>query len=532
MLQQVRLRVGRVRRAARVTVTVACERCGRLVPQPLRGFRGRFCSRRCLKAAYAADQRSQRAAKSGLSGVVFPADSVRPGAERRGRTESAVPAPPAPGRAEKVGTESVPPRYHADNSSHLALDQDLYKSRATSVRKKNEADGSSGDDLRQDRRRARFELLDALREWTIFDRVRKCGKIPNGVGGVALRAKDGAAYWSGYCTCGSVWSCPVCAAVILFARADEIGRIAAAHIEAGAEAWLVSLTARHRLYHALAPLFDAVAKGWSRLTQGKAWVGDAKRGLSGERDRLGLVGWVRTLEVTFGFVNGFHPHLHVLLLTDPRKAVGDPAVGLGRAMGRWTKVWQKWMVDLGYEPPSDKRGIDWRKCYTAEEAAGYITKIQEGGGLGNEMARSDMKRGRHKTMAMFEFVEYFTQTGDARFISVWREYEKVTFRRRSITMSQGLRKLYLGDEPEKTDEELAAQDRGGDLIARVDNVTGLKIGSNPRLKAHLLDVFENEGYAGLVHAFAALHLTAEFAPPERALPGEGISCSTESPEDC
>src|SRR5690606_30430775 len=94
------------------------------------------------------------------------ADSVRPGAERRGRGESAVPASPAAGRAPKPVTKVGTPRYHANNSSTRASDQGLQKSDGTSVRQKSEAKEASGDELRQSRRRARYELLDVLREWT------------------------------------------------------------------------------------------------------------------------------------------------------------------------------------------------------------------------------------------------------------------------------------------------------------------------------------------------------------------------------
>jgi hypothetical protein len=177
------------------------------------------------------------------------------------------------------------------------------------------------------------------------------------------------------------------------------------------------------------------------------------------------------------------------------------------------------MVDLGYEAPSADRGIDWQRCTSAAEAGEYIVKIQEGRGLGNEIARGDMKRGRYQTMAMFELMNYFRETGDARVIPRWREYEQATFCRKAITWSNGLRKKYLGDEPELTDEEIAAADKGGVIVARGEsNADGMRIARTPGLKTYLMEVLEEDGFPALVQAFTALHLTGEIEFTDPVLP--------------
>ena len=371
--------------------------------------------------------------------------------------------------------------------------------------------------LRKGRRRARYVLRDLIQEFTSLDSLKKCGKVPNSVGGLPLKILSvGTAYWSGFCSCGLIHACPVCAAKIRVVRADEIARIAAEHIRRGGQAWLVTLTARHKDHHELSDLFDAVAQGWRKLTTGGAWLGFPKKGLIGIKAKLGMVGYIRTIEVTYGQVNGFHPHLHVLVLT-----LDESAEGRALAELHFRKVWERHLVERGYEKPSREIGVTWRKVYTPVEAGEYLAKVQEGGGLGNEMARGDMKNGRTaegrpKTWAMFELMDFFRETGAAWVIKVWRTYEQATYNRRAFTYSRGLRREYLGNEPEKSDVEIATEDKGGEIWVRLENAAARVIGRNPRLMAGLLDVAEDvhagrAQFADLVEAFTACHLEGEFA---------------------
>nr|pir hypothetical protein - Streptomyces lavendulae plasmid pSLG33 [Streptomyces lavendulae] len=254
---------------------------------------------------------------------------------------------------------------------------------------------------------------------------------------------------------------------------------------------MVTLTARHKKHHELEPLFDAVANGWRKLLSGRAWAGDPKRGVLGERDRLGVRGNIRSLEVTYGTRNGWHPHLHVLLLLNE-----ETTEELAYAMHRWDKTWRAWLKKAGFEP-SKEHGITWSKVTTPEEAGEYIAKAQEGK-VGNEIARGDMKAGRLGTLAPFEMLEYFRQTGDMAVVPIWQEYEKGTFRRRAITWSRGLRAELLGDEEELTDEELAAEEIGGETWALLPAESLRAIRRVPGLQSRILDTAENGGFVELV----------------------------------
>jgi Replication protein len=398
-------------------------------------------------------------------------------------------------RAASGGLAGGPPRYNANNVSH--------------IQENPSSEGESA--VRQERRERRFAQRQALWMLTTLDRVRKCGRTTNGNVGDGLAAivvNGGVAHWSGFCTCGSIWACPVCSAKIRATRADEIARAVAAHMTRdGGTAWMVTLTARHKKHHDLAPLFDAVANGWRKLMSGRAWAGDPKRGVVGERDRLGVRGNIRSMEVTYGSRNGWHPHLHVVLLLN-----NETGEELAYAIHRWDKTWRAWMKKQGFEP-SREHGVNWSKVTTPEEAGEYIAKVQEGKGhLGNEMARGDMKSGRLGTLAPFELLEYFRQTGDMAVLPVWQEYEQGTHRRRAITWSRGLRAELLGDEEELTDEEVAAEEVGGETWALLPAESLRAIRRVPGLQTRLLDAAENGGFVELVNLLTAYHLLYETGP--------------------
>ncbi|MGW1306727.1 protein rep [Streptomyces sp. NPDC002514] len=425
-------------------------------------------------------------------------NQVRQDLRHTARRQVPAPAGPEAGGRERGASGALAtghPRYDANNVSHI---QQTSSSEAESA-------------VRQERRGKRFAQRDALWAITSLDRVRKCGRTTNGNVGDGLAAivvNGSVAHWSGFCTCGSIWACPVCSAKIRASRADEIARAVAKHMtEDGGTAWMVTLTARHKKHHDLAPLFDAVANGWRKLMSGRAWAGDPKRGVVGERDRLGVRGNIRSMEVTYGTRNGWHPHLHVVLLLS-----NETGEELAYAIHRWDKTWRAWMKKQGFEP-SKEHGVNWSKVTTPEEAGEYIAKVQEGKGhLGNEMARGDMKAGRLGTLAPFELLEYFRVTGDMAVLPVWQEYEKGTHRRRAITWSRGLRAELLPDEEELTDEEVAAEEIGGETWAILPAESLRAMRRVPGLQSRLLDVAENGGFIELVNLLTAYHLEYQKGP--------------------
>jgi hypothetical protein len=86
------------------------------------------------------------------------------------------------------------------------------------------------------------------------------------------------------------------------------------------------------------------------------------------------------------------------------------------------------------------------------------------------MTRGDLKTSRTYSRTPFQILADYYQTGDTRDRDLWHEYGRVTRSLAAVRWSRGLRVVMLGavTDAERTDEELAAEDVGGDLVAAID----------------------------------------------------------------
>lgn len=317
-------------------------------------------------------------------------------------------------------------------------------------------------------------------------RVRDCGRVPLGEG-VGLVLDGGVAHYTGLATCGSIWACPVCAGKIRAARAAEISSAAKAWSEAGNGVYMVTLTAPHDLGMRLSALMRVIAESFSKVIAGRAWIR--------VKAQAGVAGTIRSVEVTHG-ENGWHPHLHVLIFTE-----GDPgAEGLVALSLHIREKWKRSIVAAGYRPPSELHGVVIERCASPVAAAEYIAKDQDGPLPGNELARGDMKRGKDGHRTPFQILTDFGETGDAADIALYREYEKATRGHQCITWSRGLKKLVRVDD--RTDQELAEDGPGGELVVTISRDAWWAITHHFGLDAHILDAAEAGGGAAVVELLA------------------------------
>jgi hypothetical protein len=292
---------------------------------------------------------------------------------------------------------------------------------------------------------------------------------------VAIKNQAGVCHYSGLASCGSIWACPVCSAKIRNTRAGEISAAVASWDLAGNSVYMVTLTMPHDFGMRLAALLPVIADGFRSVISGRAWLRIRKT--------LGIRGTIRSVEITRG-INGWHPHLHVLVLIE-----GDPgARGLADVAEHIRGRWGRHIEAHGYRAPDLAHGVVITRCASAAEAGAYIAKTQDGRSPGNELARADLKTGRAGHRTPFEVLEHFRWTGDAEDLALWHEYERATKGRQAITWSKGLRKLLAA--PERTDEEIAAEEVGGDVLVLIDAATWREITRIPGLPGYLLDEAE------------------------------------------
>lgn len=354
-------------------------------------------------------------------------------------------------------------------------------------------------DVRVSRRHVRYAQREVLWEISRLERIRKCGRVPVTEGGrVTIRDNAGVAHYTGLATCGSIWSCPVCSAKIRNARALEIGHGAANWDNAGNAVYMLTLTMPHDVGSPLANLIPVIADGFRAILSGRAWVQ--------LRKQVRIVGTIRSMEVTHG-ANGWHPHLHVLVFFDSRPDAAELAAFTIHVQRQWTR----YVTKCGFRAPNH-HGVHLSLCKSAEEAGQYIAKTQEGRSAGNEMARADLKQGRHTSRTPFEVLDDFRWTGDTGELRLWHEYERATRGRQAITWSPGLRELLGVDAEEKKDEELAAAEIGGDDLAVISNSQWRRVVGIPGLVCHLLDQAERGGLDAVNAVLCAYRLGVAKGP--------------------
>ena len=350
--------------------------------------------------------------------------------------------------------------------------------------------GPSADALAARLRRAeRWSLLERARPLTSLGALRKCRKVTlTGTGGPTLRVsgRRGAGY-AGLTTCGSVWACPCCAAKIAAARAGELADVMAAVHAAGGSAYLVTYTLRHHRGHRLAELWDAVSAAWGAVTTGKAWVAD----------QVGMLGWARVVEVTHTPRSGWHVHVHTLWAWSEQVDDDHAQRVAFRGWRRWDAALRRRGLDS-----TPVHGVDARPVRFGEGGLGeYFTKAAR------EVTASYAKQSR-AGRSPFAILRDAVETYLADDVELLWEWERASHGRRQLTWSTAERmdlRRFAGLRGERTDEEIAADEHGGDDVVALTAETWAELTRNAAAP-ELLDVAEIGGVAGATAWLDARHL--------------------------
>lgn len=268
-------------------------------------------------------------------------------------------------------------------------------------------------------------------------------------GAVTVRiGADGTTHTSGVRRCGSPWVCPVCTPVVRERRAQDIDAAVRRWLDDGGEAWFGTLTFPHNAAQSLAFCWQRAQRMWSWAFTGHA--GRAfRQSVSAHH--------IRAVEVTRG-ANGWHVHHHVVFLCKPGQMTWS------RVVGRWRDAFHAEGL-VGFRPKLSCEIHEVRAVERIQELSGYLAKVEQGWGIGLELARADLKSSKGVGPAqLLELATLATETGEATWLAPWVEFERVSKGRRAVIWSQGLRDA-VGLGEELTDEEAAAGPEVSDPVA-------------------------------------------------------------------
>lgn len=243
----------------------------------------------------------------------------------------------------------------------------------------------------------------------------------------------GKAFYKGLMVCGNLWLCPVCAAKISERRRLELVSALDSAKAQGLKVMLLTQTVPHGLG-------DSLAGSLSGIAAAEKLMWSSRSGASA-RDALGIVGTIKTTEVTWGSSNGWHPHKHTLLFVS--KSVTPQEVQSWLA-----PLWISSCVKKGLDAPSLSHGLT---VQDGSYASDYVGKW----GLESEMTKGHSKVAKHGGMTPFALLQNILETGCAQSWELFKEYASAFKGKRQLVWSKGLRAQLLPDVVESSDQELA-----------------------------------------------------------------------------
>lgn len=262
-----------------------------------------------------------------------------------------------------------------------------------------------------------------LCRWSVISKTAGVDLVSSSYGDGGDRA-----HYEGLQTCGSVWACPCCSARISETRREEMNTLLSWARAQGYQVSMLTLTARHGRDDDLGELLTAMKDAKQRWARHRAY----------RRIKPQMIGSVTATEVTGGGSHGWHPHFHVIFITDK-----------GIDLSPLRDAWLASLRGAGLEGTGS--GWDMRD---AAETGRYIAKW----GAAEELALTNYKKGRSgRTPA--QLLAASSDEGDRRAGMLWSEYAEVFKGRRQLVWSRGLK--VLAEIGEVADEE-AAQDQAQD----------------------------------------------------------------------
>lgn len=303
------------------------------------------------------------------------------------------------------------------------------------------------------RRLQRWEMQASARELLPESRLRVCYRHRQKQTDVVRVYRRGegekvSTYYRGLQVCGSVWCCPVCAAKITERKRLELVAVLDQHTKAGGGVLMLTLTVPHTREDRAFDVADRLLESFRQFGQGRdRWTASLP----------GYLGSVRALEVTHG-MNGWHPHLHVLVL------LARPLTDVQRFMlsdllhARWSWV----TLRNGFEELHRVHGL---RLDDGRQAGKYAAKW----GIPEELTKAHVKETRREdSRTPWALLADYTLKADHQAGALFREFAEAFKGKSQLHWSRGLRARF-DLAAEKTDEELAVevQQEADVLAARI-----------------------------------------------------------------
>lgn len=238
--------------------------------------------------------------------------------------------------------------------------------------------------------------------------LKGCGDLrPCGGVGTAREILDHPWY------CRRRWLCPFCAHNEGWKTSKRFAGHLTRWTANNGAVDLLTLTHRHRLDDALAPLRDQLASGLRAVLRGSAWKTD--------QPRFGIRGYARVTEVVHNSVSGWNVHAHMLLFLDRPLSESQLAELEDRIARRFTRG----VAAAGGQALRSGQDLRAMTPGTDDQLARYLSK-------GTEAVWSE------RTRTPFAILADVQRTGEG--LDLWQEFTAAVTgaRRKRFSTSQKL----------------------------------------------------------------------------------------------
>jgi hypothetical protein len=288
------------------------------------------------------------------------------------------------------------------------------------------------------------------------------------------------AFYAGLVVCGSVWSCPVCAAKVQERRRIEVAQAfdwaySTSEEKPAYKVIMVTFTFPHNAWQKLSDLLAMQSDAYRRLRSGKAW--------QSLKSRVGYEGMIRSLELTIGD-NGWHPHTHEAWIVDPDC---DVEVLRDQITDRWMMACDSAGISINKPDAFRRRAVD---IVDNARSSDYLAKqdSSKNWGADRELVKGSAKVGKHPFSLLTKSFD-----GDNSASCKFLEYTFAMKGKAQLFWSRGLKdRVGINDI---SDEEIAT--RQEDIATDIANFDAadwavvMKSGRDAR--SNLLDLAENGG---------------------------------------
>jgi hypothetical protein len=350
-------------------------------------------------------------------------------------------------------------------------------------------------------RAERFELQAVARSILPGHRIRGCllYRRPDTYSVEVRRSGvSGLAYYANLQVCGRGAVCPLCGARIAEHNRGEIQTALDVWRAFGGVPALMTFTMPHYRSQALSDNVPALLAAYRGLTGNGSYRKLARA--------AGLTYTIRSLEVTYGSRNGFHPHLHVLgFFGSGYGAAGFPE----RLPILWLAELQR-HIEITNADHVLERGVTFQLGFSA--GAEYLSKVGRAWGLAEEVAKANRKKGRGDHYSPVQLLCHVRDNTLPEAAVVYQEYAEASRGLHFLQWSRGMRAA-LGLGEEKSEEEKAdGEDQRDAVLASItsEEWRAVRAGgwqARSRL-VELADFDEDAALAYLAHLVKRFHQIA------------------------